>query len=81
MKIGGDYSVFLARSTWAAAAKELGLPADQVIDRVRELTERAPDAMADAAKSADVTALGEVLPGKLVDLISGRAKRCLRVLS
>jgi serine/threonine-protein kinase HipA len=79
MKIGGDYSVSPGRNTWPRAAAELGLPADELIDRVRELAERAPEAFAEVAGSSDVAELGRALPAKLTDLIAERAGRCLRV--
>jgi hypothetical protein len=51
------------------------------VARVRELTTRAPGAFADAARDPEVAAVGGALPGRLADLISERAKRCLSVLS
>jgi serine/threonine-protein kinase HipA len=80
MKIGGDYGIFPGRNNWPAAAADLRLPADQLVDRVRELAIRAPDAFAEAARAADISALGRALPGTLVDLIADRAKRCLRII-
>jgi serine/threonine-protein kinase HipA len=80
MKIGGDYRVFPQRNTWPAEARELGLDADELVARVRELASAAPDAFAMAAGEPDIVALGRPLPARLVDLIADRAARCARVL-
>jgi serine/threonine-protein kinase HipA len=79
MKIGGEYSVSSSRNTWPRAAAELGLPADELIDRLCELAERAPDAFAEAANAPDVVDLGRTLPAKLAELVADRAARCLRL--
>ena len=81
MKVGGDYGVFPTRNRWPAAARELGLDVDVLVDRVRELASRAPDAFADAAKAADVVALARPMPDRLVDLISDRAARCTSLIA
>ncbi len=80
MKIGGDYRVYPYRSTWAAAADELGLDPEELIQRARDLAERAPDAFAEAAAAPAVVALDSAMPNRLVDLVSGRAARCRRIL-
>jgi serine/threonine-protein kinase HipA len=80
MKIGGDYSVDPHRNTWPAAAKDLGLDPELLTNRVRELGARAPDVFADAAKSPDVQALNRPLAARLVDQVSERAVRCMRVI-
>jgi serine/threonine-protein kinase HipA len=81
MKIGGDYSVSPSRTTWLRAAAELGLAAEELVDRVQELAERAPDAFNEAAKASDVVELRRALPARLADLVAERADRCLRQLS
>jgi serine/threonine-protein kinase HipA len=80
MKVGGDYRFFPLRNTWPAAAKDLGVDADELVARVRELALAAPGAFASAAEERDVRALDRALPNRMVDLIADRAKRCLRVL-
>jgi serine/threonine-protein kinase HipA len=80
MKIGDSYDVHPRRNAWPAAARELGLDPDSLLDRVRELSERAPDAFADAAKSPEVVALGRELPSTLSALVSDRAARCAEFL-
>jgi serine/threonine-protein kinase HipA len=80
MKIGGDYRVFPERNTWPGAAKDLGLKADALVARVRELTAAAPEAFAESARAADIKALDRELPATLVDVIADRAARCMRLL-
>lgn len=80
MKIGGDYCVYPQQNTWPAAARDLGLDADALLTRVRELAGVAPDAFADASKSPDITALERDLPGRLLDLITDRVARCMKLV-
>lgn len=80
MKIGGDYRVFPQHNAWPAAARDLGLKADVLTERVRELAAVTPQAFADAANAADIKALDRPLPGRLVDLIADRSDRCMRLL-
>ena len=76
MKVGGDYGIFPARNRWPAASRDLGLDAEALVDRVRELASLAPDAFADAASESDIVGLARPMPGRLVDLIADRAARC-----
>jgi serine/threonine-protein kinase HipA len=80
MKIGGDYGIFPSRNTWPGAATDLKPPPDELVDRVRELASRAPDAFAEAAKAADIKELRRPLSGNLVDLVADRAGRCMRLI-
>lgn len=80
MKIGGDYRVYPYRSTWNAAAVELGLAPEALLARVHTLAARAPDAFADAARDPGVAALGSDMPSRLVDLVADRTARCRRIL-
>jgi serine/threonine-protein kinase HipA len=80
MKVGGDYRVFPWRNSWPKAAKDLDLDPERTVERVAELAARAPDALADAASAPTVTELERPLPGRLVDLVTERAGRCLEVL-
>jgi len=65
---------------WPTAARDLGLDAGALVDRVLELVDRAPDAFAEAASTQEVRSLERELPGRLVDLIAERAARCRRLL-
>lgn len=80
MKLGGDYRVDPYKDPWPATARELGLPPDEVLARVREVAAATPDAFADAAKSEDVTRLKRELPAALTDLVSDRAAGCLKTI-
>ena len=80
MKIGGDYRVSPERNTWPAAAKDLGVDPHHLGSRVQEVGMTIADAFADAANAPEVRALECPLPYKLVDLISDRVTRCLRMV-
>jgi len=80
MKIGGDYRLLPYDNPWPAAARDLGLDAGALVDRVIELIDRAPDAFADAAGADDVTRLERQLPGRLLELVAERATRCRKLL-
>lgn len=60
--IGGDHRVFPWRNAGPAAARDLGLDADVVTNRVDELTANSPDAFRDAADADAVRKLGRELP-------------------
>ncbi|MGH9046930.1 MAG: HipA domain-containing protein [Acidimicrobiales bacterium] len=80
MKIGGDYRVHPDRNTWPAAAKDLGIDPDRLVARVQEVGSVITDSFVEAAKAPLVRALQRPLPDTLVDLISERASRCMRVV-
>lgn len=80
MKYGGEYTV-LARNVWPGTARDLDIPPAELLDRVRTLALRAPDAFADAAKTEDVTRLASGLPSRLADLVADRCSECLAVVS
>jgi hypothetical protein len=80
MKIGGDYRVYPQRNTWPDAAREMGLDSEVLLARARELVRVAPEAFSDASKSSEVAILKRDLPGRLVDLVADRGRRCLEIL-
>jgi serine/threonine-protein kinase HipA len=80
MKIGSSYDVFLQRNRWPDAARDLGLDADALVERARELARITPDAFADAASAPEVEALQRDLPGQLLQLVADRARRCHELL-
>ena len=51
-----------------------------MIDRVRKLASLVSDAVAEAAAAPDIVALKRTLPGRLVDLVADRAKRCAQLV-
>ena len=81
MTIGGDYRVATDSNQWSEAARELGLDADALVARVRELADRAPDAFSDAARAGGVAALGRPVATRLVDLVVARCARCRRLVA
>ena len=80
MKIGGDYQLNPHRNRWPDAARDLGLPAAELVARARELAAAVADAFADAAKAPDVLAQASTLPARLADLVAERSGRCARLL-
>jgi serine/threonine-protein kinase HipA len=80
MKIGGDDRVFTERNIWPDAAGELGLEPGALVDRVRELGTLLSGAFADAARAPDMVSLDRPMPDLLVELVTERAGRCLRVV-
>lgn len=80
MKIGTSYDVYPQRNTWPGAARDLGLDADALVARARELAETVTDALSGAINASTVVALGRSLPGTLLDLVADRARRCQAVL-
>lgn len=79
MKIGNDYRVFIYHNPWPRAARELNVDEETLLNRVRDLAARAPDTISDAAGAVEVATLKRDLPGRLVDLVSERARRCAGV--
>lgn len=79
MKLGGSYLVDAVRNPWPKAARELGLPARDLVARVEDLAVRCPDALAAAiATAAAPGVLGFTEP--FLHLVSTRAERCARIL-
>ncbi len=80
MKLGGEYSVHPWRNFWPAAARELGLDADCLVGRVRELAAEAPSAFSEAAAVPEIAALDRRLSSDLVERVADRSGRCARVV-
>jgi serine/threonine-protein kinase HipA len=80
MKIGGDYRVYPFQNTWPRAAADLGLDPDRVVQRVSDLADLAPGALAQAAAVPEVASLNRLLPARLIDLVAERVQRCQSVL-
>jgi serine/threonine-protein kinase HipA len=76
MKLGGRYDVFPHHNPWPKTARELRLDPTAVVDRVRDLAARAPEAFSDAAAAPGVRELERDLPPRLVDLVAERVERC-----
>lgn len=80
MKIGASYEVFPRHNSWLRAARDLGLDAEELAERARELARTTPDALADAARDPAIESLGRALPSTLLDLVADRSRRCLELL-
>ena len=80
MKVGDSYAVYPRHDDWPAAAEALDLDVEALHARVRELAEVAPDAFSAAAAAPEIKALASDLPSRLVDVISARSRRCLKLL-
>jgi serine/threonine-protein kinase HipA len=80
MKVGDDYDLFHVWDRWADAAREWGVDAHALRDRVVDITSRTPDAFADAAGDPDVERLSRKGPARLVDVVSKRSRRLLGYL-
>jgi serine/threonine-protein kinase HipA len=80
MKVGGDSAVFPSRNTWPGASRDLGLDAETLLDRVRELAALAPDAFAEAAAQPNIAELNRQMPSHLVDLVADRTARCMSLI-
>lgn len=81
MKLGGDDKLRSHRqSTWPKVARSARLDVDQVVTRVRELTQRLPDAFSTVAARDEIVAFGSDLPARLTDLVAARARLCSRIL-
>ena len=85
MKVGDDYKLRRTdrRSAWEHAADQLKLDRARLLERVIDLATRTPEAFAAAAGADDgeVAGLRSDLPGRLVDLVAERCRRCVAVLS
>lgn len=82
MKLGLEYRLLATdrTSTWHALAREVGLPADDVVARVAKLASKVGTALADAASEPSITALESDLPERLATAVTVRAETCRRVL-
>jgi serine/threonine-protein kinase HipA len=80
MKIGGRYEAHPRRNPWPRTAAELGLDGDALTARAVELAHAAPVAFAAAGAEESVLALESALPGRLAELITAHAERCLAAL-
>jgi serine/threonine-protein kinase HipA len=77
MKIGSKYRIKeIARRHWKAAARELKLPAGELVDRIISLAERLPEASAKVASSLRSKGIDHAVIGVLCDQLTVRATEC-----
>jgi serine/threonine-protein kinase HipA len=82
MKIGGEYASFkLERRHWVQLADDFGIDGDALIDAGRDLAARLPDALASAANSPAIEAIGSRTPTTLVDRAAEWCRSCTGVLN
>ncbi|MFL6099856.1 MAG: type II toxin-antitoxin system HipA family toxin [Actinomycetales bacterium] len=81
MSIGGTAVVReIDRLDWVRLATQLQLEADRVIDRVADIADRAPDAMADVVRRESASEWKSRIPGQMVDGVAKQAVRCQEAL-
>lgn len=82
MKLGGEYRLkYITRRNWEALAKEVRLPVEEVIGKVRELAREIADLAAETASRVKQEGLKHQIIGKLKDGIAERAGECAKLLS
>jgi serine/threonine-protein kinase HipA len=81
MRVGGEYRVeAISGRHWRRLADAVGLDPNALIDRIRELANRTPDALTAAVSTPPVRSLGSELPARLLDRIAIRARWCRQAL-
>jgi hypothetical protein len=76
MKIGRYYRLSsITRSSWQHLADDLNLDAKRLCAYVADLAGRTPKAFAAAVGDPAVVQLASVLPGRLLDHVTSRARR------
>ena len=80
MKIGGDYQLNPHRNSWPDAARDLGLPAAELVARARELAADRPGRLGRRREGVRCPRPGKRAPGRLTDLVAERSARCARLL-
>lgn len=81
MKIGGEYHLYrVAGPHWIELAGTIGLDANALVDRIRELALTVPDLLSDVIGRAAETGLGHPLLFTLQQSVSERVSDCVRML-
>ena len=81
MKIGGEYQLYrVTRLHWTELAGTIGLDADALVDRIRELALAVPDLLADIIGRAAETRLAHPILSTLQQSVSERVSECVRIL-
>ena len=82
MKIGGEYGVIdIRRRHIERLAKDVKLPADAVMERLKTLAEQLPDALNDEARLATADGLTSPIIDRLVNKMAKRAAACLNLMA
>jgi serine/threonine-protein kinase HipA len=82
MRIGGEDRIeSISRRHWRRFAEANHLDPDGTITRVEALAESTPECFAKAAQDDAVRVLESGLPGRLVQRVAARARRCQQALA
>ena len=82
MKIGGEYGILdIRRRHIERLAKDAKLPAHTVVERLKSLAERLPDAVSDEARVAAADGLNSHIIDRLVSRMAQRATTCLSLMA
>jgi serine/threonine-protein kinase HipA len=82
MKVGRSAALNqIERRDWVDLAGDVGVDADEVLERTRRMIEKAPDAFAEAAADLEPPWAGRSLPRLLVDRVAAHAARCRDALA
>jgi serine/threonine-protein kinase HipA len=80
MKLDGDDRVWPWRNRWPAVAGQLRLDPDELVERVRDLAQRTPDAFEQAAAELDGDLRELPVVSRLLDEVAAQCARCATLL-
>lgn len=81
MKIGGEYLLLqIGSRQWQKFAREVRLNADELIERLRRMTDQLPDEISVARNRAHDAGLGQAIVDRLASRLTERAKECRRLI-
>jgi serine/threonine-protein kinase HipA len=82
MKVGAYYRVSAIRGrAWRAGAADLRVDADELFERIRDLSDDVASAFADSAEALAAAGVASELPARLVDAVAERARACRHSLT
>lgn len=81
MKVGKDYRIRKTdrRTAWERLAGDLGLPSEEVLERVADIASQTPDAVQKAAGTLPPEAQSSPFVGEFLSEVAARARKCARV--
>jgi serine/threonine-protein kinase HipA len=82
MKVGGEYWMRkIGRRQWEKLATQLRMRRDDVVPRVMQMAERAPDVAHEVRRAAERDGLSHAILARLADGVAARARACFEELS
>ncbi|MBJ7283920.1 MAG: HipA domain-containing protein, partial [Akkermansiaceae bacterium] len=82
MKIGGSYRLReIRRSHWESCARDLRMPANDIIGRAESMIERMAQAVPQVAGLLHTEGIDEPVVGRLVDALAAHSRVCLERLA